>query len=324
MDRRIVDLEIGLSHTAPDVCNRMARGTPKPRLRLRRVDLLLDRLVELATEEDGVIVASGAPLRGLRPDRILHILDRFPVPLVVEGGEMMGRGVPLVVDLLVATRTRLRVHEKVRRNRPAGARRRRRWKEWTVRSLSRPLVLHRQRRGCRVDDIVAVGARAPQILRGDHRKDQRQHDSQREGTAEERPLRPPPHHPARHQCQSHQADRDVQWPCPLHRWSETGPLTRRPKEQHPNPNSRTRQQQDPTQSTRHRQPTPGPRQIPAQPNRQQDAEAEVEQQVDDVHERRIVKSCQIRAVDQKQKCPDRQKPGALRDGSRPVIHNEIP
>ena len=49
----------------------------RPALRLRRIDLLFDRAVEAAVEEDGVIVASRAPLAGLRarPPICMYSID---------------------------------------------------------------------------------------------------------------------------------------------------------------------------------------------------------------------------------------------------------
>ena len=125
VQRRVLDDEVPLAHRALHARDRVARGARESGLRLRRVDLLLDRAVEPAVEEHRVIVAAGAPLRRLRADDVLHVLDRLAVPLIVERREVMRRGVPLVVDVLVASAARGARHEKVGRDDAADVRFRR-------------------------------------------------------------------------------------------------------------------------------------------------------------------------------------------------------
>ena len=48
-------------------------------------------------------MASAAPFGGLNAVHFLHIDNRFAVPLVVEGGEVMRRFVPLLVNIGVAS-----------------------------------------------------------------------------------------------------------------------------------------------------------------------------------------------------------------------------
>src|SRR5678816_403613 len=78
--RRVLDLEVPLTHRASHVRDRVAGGAREPCLRLGRVDLLLDWPIEAAIEEDGVVVTARAPLRRLRANRILHVLDRLAIP----------------------------------------------------------------------------------------------------------------------------------------------------------------------------------------------------------------------------------------------------
>ena len=115
VQRRILDDEVALSHRALDVRDRVARRAGEAGLRFRRVDLLLDRPIEPSVEEHRVIVTAGAPLRRLRADDVLHVLDRFAVPLVVERREVVHRRVPLIVDVLVAAAARRAGQEEVRR-----------------------------------------------------------------------------------------------------------------------------------------------------------------------------------------------------------------
>ena len=100
VQRRVLDLEIALPHRAVHARDRMAGGAGQTRLRLRRIDLLLDRTVEATVEEHRMIVAARTPFRGLRADHVLHVLDRLPIPLVVERREVVRRRVPLLVDVL--------------------------------------------------------------------------------------------------------------------------------------------------------------------------------------------------------------------------------
>ena len=62
VQRRVLDLEVALAHRAAHVHDRVAGGAAEAVLRLGRVDLLLDRPVEAAVEEDRVVVAARAPL----------------------------------------------------------------------------------------------------------------------------------------------------------------------------------------------------------------------------------------------------------------------
>ena len=67
----------------------MAGGTSQTGLSLGSLNLLLDGLVEFAVEEDRVIVAAGAPFGRLDTGYVLHVLDRFAIPLVIERGKMV-------------------------------------------------------------------------------------------------------------------------------------------------------------------------------------------------------------------------------------------
>ena len=116
VQRRVLDGEAAVPHRPLDVGDRMARRAGQPRLRFRRVDLILDRLLEAAVEKDGVIVATRTPLAGLGAGHRLHVFDRFPVELVVERGEVVGGALPLLVHVLVTFAAQFRVHEEVRRN----------------------------------------------------------------------------------------------------------------------------------------------------------------------------------------------------------------
>ena len=114
VQRRVLDGEPAVAHAAVHVNDGMTRGASQPGMRLRRIDLATDRLLEPAVEEDGVIVTAGAPLARLRSHHRLHVLDRLAVELVVERREVVHRALPLLEDILVAPAAGLRVHEEVR------------------------------------------------------------------------------------------------------------------------------------------------------------------------------------------------------------------
>jgi ABC-type sugar transport system permease subunit len=62
----------------------------------------LHRRVHHAVEQNGRIMAPSAPLGGFHPDHILHVLNGFAVPLVIERREMVSRGVPLLINVSMA------------------------------------------------------------------------------------------------------------------------------------------------------------------------------------------------------------------------------
>src|SRR5581483_5354845 len=54
-----------------------------------------------------------APLRGPGSHHLLHVLDGLAVPLIIEGREVVHRGVPLVEDVCVTAPARLGAHEEL-------------------------------------------------------------------------------------------------------------------------------------------------------------------------------------------------------------------
>ena len=113
VEGRVLDDKIALPHRAADVHDRMTRGAPQTGLRLRCVDLPADRLIEPSVEEHCVIVAPRAPLGRLRARDILQVLDRLAIPLVVERRKVVGRRIPLLVNVGVASATALAGQEKI-------------------------------------------------------------------------------------------------------------------------------------------------------------------------------------------------------------------
>ena len=102
MKRRILDDEAPIPHGVLDRHDRVAGSTRQTDVGFGKVDELLDRLIHLAGEEEGMIVTSPAPLGRRLAHHALHVLDRLAVPLVVEGGQVVRLAFPLVIDIGVA------------------------------------------------------------------------------------------------------------------------------------------------------------------------------------------------------------------------------
>ena len=68
-----------------------------------------------------------APLRRLGSDDALHVLDRLPVPLVIERSSTVCRAVPFVIDIGVAATALFASHEELCRDDVAACCLRRRW-----------------------------------------------------------------------------------------------------------------------------------------------------------------------------------------------------
>jgi hypothetical protein len=67
------------------------------------INLFDDWTVEASIEENGVIMTAGAPFGWRGSDDLLHVLDRTAVPLVVDRREVVGGGVPLFVNVAMAS-----------------------------------------------------------------------------------------------------------------------------------------------------------------------------------------------------------------------------
>ena len=77
---------------------------------------LPDRLSNMPLKSKRRIVAARAPFGGLHAGDILHVLDAFAIPLIVEGRKMMSGAVPLFVNVRVAALAGFRLHEIFRGN----------------------------------------------------------------------------------------------------------------------------------------------------------------------------------------------------------------
>ncbi len=114
VQRWILDGEAAVAHGAVHVHDGVAGRASEAGVGFGSVDLGLDRPLKPPVEEDRVIVTTRAPFARLRPDDILHVLDRLAIELIIERREMVHRAFPLLEDVLVASAAGLRVHEKVR------------------------------------------------------------------------------------------------------------------------------------------------------------------------------------------------------------------
>ncbi len=177
MQRGVFDDQVPVSHAAADPDDGMAGGAGQTGLGFRGVDLFPDGGVESPVEENGVVVAAGAPLGGLGADHILHVFDGLAVPLIVEGGEVVHGGVPLLVDIGMAPLAGVGGHEEIGGNQVAAGGGGRGGEERTLRSVS--FLFHGERRAGRVADAVGL-VREGALIAGQECRNQHQ---QRRGHA---------------------------------------------------------------------------------------------------------------------------------------------
>jgi hypothetical protein len=111
VQRRNLERVVTLAHGALDGDDGMAADAADAGLGFGAVEVFFDGRIHHAAEEHGGVVAAAAPLGGLGADHVLHVLNALAVPLVVEGGEAVGRTLPLLVDVGVAALAGFRLHE---------------------------------------------------------------------------------------------------------------------------------------------------------------------------------------------------------------------
>src|SRR6202795_2843018 len=102
VELRIFEDEIALAHGAFHLNDAVAHHATEAGAGFGLVDVLLDGRVHHAAEEQGGIVAAGAPFGLFYAVDFLHVLDAFAIPLIVEGGEVVHGALPLLVDVGVA------------------------------------------------------------------------------------------------------------------------------------------------------------------------------------------------------------------------------
>ena len=98
------------------------------------VELIFDRLLETAVEEDSMVVASRAPFAALCAAQFLHVENGGFIHRIVERRHVVHGAVPLLVDVLVALAAQLGIHEEVGRDQAAGVSLRGGWPEGRFRS----------------------------------------------------------------------------------------------------------------------------------------------------------------------------------------------
>ena len=132
VERRVLDGESALAHGVLHVHDGVAGHAAESDLRLGRFDDFRDRAIHESGEKERVVVATGAPLGGADAGDALHVLDRLPVPLVVERSEVVRGRIPFLIDVHVAARlpAGLGLHEELAlRNALSVGGSRRGWKE---------------------------------------------------------------------------------------------------------------------------------------------------------------------------------------------------
>ena len=141
VEGRVFHFEIGVPYAAAHVDDCVARHAAEARLGFGSIDLLANGLIETAVKEDCVVMTSGAPLAGARARDVLHILDGFPIELIVERGKVVHGALPLVVDVFVALAAGFGIHEEIGRDDFSGVGLGGGWGEG--RTGSRAFFLHR-------------------------------------------------------------------------------------------------------------------------------------------------------------------------------------
>src|ERR1700676_3056296 len=109
----IFEDEIALAHGAFHLDDAVAHHATEAGAGFGLVDVLLDGRVHHAAEEQGGIVAAGAPFGLFHAVDFLHVLDAFAIPLIVEGREVVHGALPLLVNVGMAALASLRFQEVV-------------------------------------------------------------------------------------------------------------------------------------------------------------------------------------------------------------------
>src|SRR4029077_7340033 len=109
----IFEDEITLAHGAFHLNDAVAHHATEAGAGFGLVDVLLDRRIHHAAEEESGIVAAGAPFGLFDAVDFLHVLDAFAIPLIVEGREVMHGALPLLVNVGVAAFAGLGIEEVV-------------------------------------------------------------------------------------------------------------------------------------------------------------------------------------------------------------------
>src|SRR6266403_5453935 len=102
VELRIFENEITLAHGAFHLNDAVAHHATEAGAGFGLVDVLLDGRVHHAAEEQGGIVAAGAPFGLFYAVDFLHVFDAFAIPLIVEGREVVHGALPLLVNVGVA------------------------------------------------------------------------------------------------------------------------------------------------------------------------------------------------------------------------------
>jgi hypothetical protein len=122
MQGRIFNDKCAIPHAVPDLDYGMTRRASQSGLSLRGMKLLFDGNIEFPIEEYCVVMTSRTPFGRLYSHHVLHVLDGLAVPLIIERGEVVHRGIPLLVNVCMTALTGLRGHKEVGRNRLARGR----------------------------------------------------------------------------------------------------------------------------------------------------------------------------------------------------------
>ena len=158
----------------------MACNASQARLRRGRMQVLSDRFIHHAIQQNGEVMTAAAPFRRLNAVDLLHVHYRLAVPLIVEGGEVMRRLVPLFVDIgmTVALGAGVRCQKKICGDEAAGVGFDGTGEKMTAAASA--LFVHAGWRGRRIpDEIIGVWAVMPHDSRGEGKEDTDKEDGAR-------------------------------------------------------------------------------------------------------------------------------------------------
>ena len=301
--RRVLDLEVTLTHGAVHFGDRMAGGAGQARLRFGRADLLLDGTVEPSVEEHRVIVTTGAPFRGPRADHVLHVLDRLAVPLVVERRKMMCRRAPLLVDVAMTPCAALARHEEGGRDDALDVCVRGRGEEGPRGPGS--FGIHRRRRGRRIRD--AIRGPPPRLAAAalDGRRSRRRDDHDDHGANEPRDARA-----AALRCLRPAVEDEKRRPHPGHRHvchDEAAIRRRRADDEDRNPQNEADSGYRQARLPERVHPDAAGEHLPQDRDRQSQAEQRMHRDLHEIPQRRIRERPEVRRIEEQRDKADQRE-----------------
>src|SRR5262244_1944397 len=105
MQRWVSNEIVAVAHGITDLRDGVTGRTGQPNMGFGRIKELPYWGIHHAIEQQGHVVAAGAPTARPGTDDILHVFNRFAIPLVIERRKSMRRLRPLSVNIRMAVST---------------------------------------------------------------------------------------------------------------------------------------------------------------------------------------------------------------------------